>query len=66
MTGEEMTVIRIRIDRPKIRRERVWLEVLPADRRDPDVARAKAFARARQADASPSDGPTGRRHARRT
>ena len=38
---------RIRTVRPRIRRERPWLEDLPADPRDPDVARAKALARAR-------------------
>ena len=40
-----MTVQRIRIDKPKTRRERPWLD-LPADPRDPDVIRAKALARA--------------------
>jgi hypothetical protein len=38
---------RIRIRRPRIRRERPWAEDLPADPRDPDVVRAKALARAR-------------------
>jgi hypothetical protein len=38
---------RIRVDRPRIRRERAWTEDLPADPRDPDVVRAKALARAR-------------------
>jgi len=38
---------RIRTVRPRIRRERPWLEDLPADPRDPDVVRAKALARAR-------------------
>jgi hypothetical protein len=38
---------RIRVDRPRIRRERVWTEDPPADPRDPDVVRAKALARAR-------------------
>jgi hypothetical protein len=45
--GEDMK--RIRTDRTKIRRERPWLEELPADPRDPDVVRAKALARARPA-----------------
>ena len=36
---------RIRIDRPRIRRERAWAEDMPADPRDPDVIRAKALAR---------------------
>jgi hypothetical protein len=40
-------VKRIRIDRPKIWRDRGWLEALPADPRDPDVIWAKALARAR-------------------
>jgi hypothetical protein len=30
--------------RPKVPRERTWLEVLPLDPRDPDVLRAKALA----------------------
>jgi hypothetical protein len=33
---------RIRIQRPKGRRERPWLEVHPLDPRDPDILRAKA------------------------
>jgi hypothetical protein len=41
---------RIRIDRPRIRRERSWSEDLPADPRDPEVVRAKALTRARLAD----------------
>jgi hypothetical protein len=36
---------RVRIERPKIRRERPWLEDLPLDPRDPDVLRAKALGR---------------------
>ena len=47
---------RIRIDRPKIRRERLWLDDLPADPRDPDVVRAKALARAREAAGSAEAG----------
>jgi hypothetical protein len=43
---EEIAVKRIRIDRPRARRERPWYEVLPADPRDPDVVRAKTLARA--------------------
>jgi hypothetical protein len=43
---------RIRVDRPRIRRERVWTEDPPADPRDPDLVRAKALARARPADSS--------------
>ena len=37
---------RIRIDRPKIRREHPWPEDLPPDPRDPDVVRAKVVLRA--------------------
>jgi hypothetical protein len=40
-------VKRIRIDKPRIRRERPGTEDLPADPRDPDVVRAKALARTR-------------------
>jgi len=36
---------RIRIERPKLRRDRPWLEVLPPDPRDPDVLGAKALCR---------------------
>jgi len=43
----EMTVKRIRIDKPRIRHERPGTEDLPADPRDPDVVRAKALARSR-------------------
>lgn len=43
---------RIRIDKPRIRRERSWPEDLPIDPRDPDVVRAKALARAQAADSS--------------
>ena len=43
-TGREMK--RIRIDRPRIRRERSWTEDPPTDPRDPDVVRAKALTRA--------------------
>ncbi|HEY3201039.1 MAG TPA: hypothetical protein VGK55_10880 [Actinomycetes bacterium] len=34
---------RIRIDKSKVRRERVLPEILPIDPRDPDVRRAKAL-----------------------
>jgi hypothetical protein len=43
-----MTVKRIRIDKPRIRRGQPWPEDLPADPRDPDVVRAKALARSQQ------------------
>jgi hypothetical protein len=39
---------RIRAGRPRIRRERVWTEEMPAGPRDPDVVRAKALTRARR------------------
>jgi len=39
-------VQRIRIHRPRARRERSWQETLPPDPRDPDLVRAKALARA--------------------
>jgi len=39
---------RIRAGRPRIRRKRVWTEEMPAGRRDPDVARAKALTCARR------------------
>lgn len=35
----------IRIEKPKGRRERSWLEALPLDPRDPDIVRAKAIDR---------------------
>ena len=43
---------RIRTVAPRSRRERRWLEDLPADPRDPDVVRAKALARARRTGSS--------------
>ena len=45
---------RIRIDKPRIRRECSWPEDLPADPRDLDVVRAKALARSRSAAARPA------------
>ena len=36
----------IRIEKPKVRQDRWWLEVLPLDPRDPDIVRAKCVARA--------------------
>jgi hypothetical protein len=36
---------RIRIQRPRLRRDRRWREVLPLDPRDPDILRAKALGR---------------------
>ena len=38
---------RIRVVKPRIRRERAWTEDPSADARDRDVVRAKALARAR-------------------
>jgi hypothetical protein len=35
---------RIRIQKPRVRGARPWLEVLPLDPRDPDIVRAKALA----------------------
>ena len=46
---------RVRTQKPRIRRGRSWLEILPADPRDPDVVRAKALTRTR-----PSRGPLAR------
>ena len=43
---------RIRVARPRIRRERAWTEDLPADPRDPDVVRVKALGRARSVGSS--------------
>jgi hypothetical protein len=48
-----MTVKRIRIQRPRVRRERDWDEALPPDPRDPDVVRAKALARGATAKETP-------------
>jgi hypothetical protein len=53
---EEPAVKRIRIDRPRARRERPWREVLPLDPRDPDIVRVKALARTTQ----PSKNETGK------
>ncbi len=41
---------RVRTQKPRIRRGRSWLEILPADPRDPDVVRAKALVHAQRAD----------------
>jgi hypothetical protein len=41
---------RIRIEKPRIRRESSWPEDPPIDPRDPDVVRAKALARAQRED----------------
>ena len=38
---------RVRIQQPRIRRGRSWLETLPTDARDPDVVRPKALTRAK-------------------
>jgi hypothetical protein len=40
---------RVRTQKPRIRRGRSRAEILPADPRDPDVARAKALAHAHRA-----------------
>jgi MFS family permease len=52
---EETTVKRIRIDRPRIRREQPWPEDLLPDPRDPDVVRAKALARSQLTGSSRSN-----------
>jgi len=36
----------IRVQKPRRRAERAWLDVLPVDPRDADIRRAKALARA--------------------
>src|SRR5262249_3250988 len=54
-----MAVNGIRINRPRTRHDRPWLEILPTDLRDPDLVRAKALARAQHAGTSRSNGPTG-------
>ena len=46
---------RIRIEKPKVRQERWWLEALPFDPRDPDIVRAKALAAARSDSNHPGD-----------
>jgi hypothetical protein len=52
---KKITVKRIRIDRPGIRRRRHWPEDLLADPRDPDVVRAKTLARAQRTGSPRSD-----------
>jgi hypothetical protein len=49
----------VRVERPKVRRDRSWLEVLPLDPRDPEVIRAKAIDRSgdRRSGASPVRAP---------
>ena len=51
-TGQDMK--RIRISRPRTRRERPWADDLPADPRDPDIVRAKAQAAHKQTGSSRS------------
>ena len=46
---------RIRIDKPRIRREHPWPEGLPVDPRDPDVVRVKALARSQLTGSSRSN-----------
>jgi hypothetical protein len=41
--GDDMK--RIRMAKPKVRRERPWAEDLPLDPRDPDIRRAKVLSR---------------------
>jgi hypothetical protein len=45
VTGRGDDMKRIRVTKPKVRRERLWSEDLPLDPRDPDVRRAKALSR---------------------
>ena len=45
---------RIRINRPRTRRERPWADDLPTDPRDPDVVRAKALTGVQRAGSSRS------------
>jgi len=42
----EMTMKRIRVEKPRPRRACRWPELLPLDPRDPDIRRAKTVARA--------------------
>jgi hypothetical protein len=49
---------RVRVQRPKRKRERPWLEALTAEPRDPDIVRAKALARS---PSRTSRGDSGRR-----
>jgi len=50
---------RVRIDRPRVRRDRSWLEVFPLEVRDPDIVRAKAIDRSgeRQSGTTPVRAP---------
>jgi hypothetical protein len=41
--GAETVMQRVRIEKPRPRRERWWSEVLPLDPRDPDVRRARGL-----------------------
>jgi hypothetical protein len=45
---------RVRMPRPRIRRERPGADDLPTDPRDPDVVRAKALGRVRPASSTRS------------
>jgi hypothetical protein len=47
---------RIRIQKPRVRWERAWLEVLPLGARDQDVVRAKAVAERDHASRSRGEG----------
>jgi hypothetical protein len=52
---------RVRIERPKRRRERPWLEVLPLDPRDADVLRANGVGGLREDRGIAMTAATGRR-----
>lgn len=43
--GASQIVRSVRVDRPKVRRDRSWLDALPLDPREPEVVRAKAIDR---------------------
>jgi hypothetical protein len=45
-TGSGDDMKRVHIEKPKLRREPSWPEVLPIDPRDPDIRQAKELARA--------------------
>jgi hypothetical protein len=53
---------RIRVQRPRRRRERPWLEALAVEPQDPDIVRAKALDRS---PSRPSRGDSGRDMGRR-
>jgi hypothetical protein len=52
---------RMRIQKPRVRSGRSWVDILPLDPRDPDVVRAKAMAAAQRGDRSRGPGMGGDR-----